>query len=208
VRRATQTGRAAARQVERTVHEGDQAATSRRRWETAAVRREELARQLYRVAYRRGRFVLRSGQVSDHYFDKYRFESDPALLAAVATHVAPLVGDQVEVLAGLEMGGIPIATALALAIGLPAAFVRKKAKQYGTRQLAEGVDVAGRHLLIIEDVVSSGGQIAKSAAALRAAGGHVESALCVIDRTGGDRTRLDAAQLRLVSLFVEADVMP
>jgi orotate phosphoribosyltransferase len=166
-----------------------------------------LVRQLDNVAYRRGQFVLRSGEVSDHYFDKYRFESDPTLLAAVAAHLAPLVGDQVEVLAGLEMGGIPIATALARATGLPAAFVRKKAKEYGTRQLAEGTDLAGRHLLIIEDVVSSGGQMAQSAAALRDAG-HVESALCVLDRTRGDHTRLDEAQLRLDSPFVEADVMP
>jgi orotate phosphoribosyltransferase len=122
-------------------------------------------------------------------------------------HLAPLVGDRVEVLAGLEMGGIPIATALALATGLPAAFVRKRAKDYGTRQLAEGVDVAGRHLLIVEDVVSSGGQIAQSAGALRDAGAHVDCALCVIDRTGGDHARLDGARLRLVSLFVEADLM-
>jgi orotate phosphoribosyltransferase len=172
------------------------------------VTREDLARRLYGVAYRRGRFVLRSGEVSDHYFDKYRFESDPALLAAVAAQLAPLVGDHVDVLAGLEMGGIPIATALALATGLPAAFVRKKAKEYGTRQLAEGVDVADKRLLIIEDVVSSGGQIAQSAAALRDAGGQVEAALCVIDRTRGDHTRLDDAHLRLVSLFVEAEVMP
>jgi orotate phosphoribosyltransferase len=169
--------------------------------------REKLGRQLLDVAYRRGRFVLRSGEVSDHYFDKYRFESDPLLLAAVAAHLAPLVGPQVEVLAGLEMGGIPIATALAHATGLPAAFVRKKAKEYGTRQLAEGVDVAGKHLLIVEDVVSSGGQVAQSAAALRDADAHVESALCVIDRTGGDHTRLDEARLRLVSLFVEADLI-
>jgi orotate phosphoribosyltransferase len=169
--------------------------------------REELGRQLLGVAYRRGRFVLRSGEVSDHYFDKYRFESDPLLLAAVAAHLAPLVDDQVEALAGLEMGGIPIATALARATGLPSAFVRKKAKEYGTRQLAEGVDVAGKHLLIVEDVVSSGGQVAQSAAALRDAGARVESALCVIDRTGGDHTRLDEAQVQLVSLFVEADLI-
>ena len=76
-------------------------------------------------------------------------------------------------LAGLEMGGIPIATALSLASGIPAAFVRKKAKDYGTCKFAEGADVGGKKTLVIEDVITSGGQVLMSAADLRSVGaGH------------------------------------
>jgi len=85
------------------------------------VNREQLATRLHQVAHLNGQFVLRSGQVSDHYFDKYRFESDPSLLAEVAAQLAPLVDSGIDALAGLEMGGIPIATALALRTGLPEA---------------------------------------------------------------------------------------
>ncbi len=68
----------------------------------------------------------------------------PTLLASIAEALAPLVPADTEVLAGLEMGGIPIATALSLHTGLPAAFVRKEAKKYGTARLAEGAEIAGR----------------------------------------------------------------
>jgi orotate phosphoribosyltransferase len=76
--------------------------------------RAALAADVDRAARLKGSFKLRSGQVSDEYFDKYRFEADPALLARVAAAMLPLVPDEAEVLAGLELGGVPIATAMSL----------------------------------------------------------------------------------------------
>ena len=78
-----------------------------------------------------GTFKLRSGQVSNQYFDKYLFESNPALLE-IAKQLKELIPPETEVLAGLEMGGIPVATALSLQTGIPVVFVRKEAKKYGT----------------------------------------------------------------------------
>ena len=83
-----------------------------------------------------GEFTLRSGTTATDYFDKYQFEARPDLLAAVAEALVPLVPKDIEVLAGLELGGIPIVTALSLHTGLPAAFVRKQAKTYGTARPA------------------------------------------------------------------------
>ncbi|MBK5221632.1 MAG: orotate phosphoribosyltransferase [Acidimicrobiia bacterium] len=117
-----------------------------------------------------GRFTLRSGAVATEYFDKYRFESDPGLLSRVAAALGPLVPAGTELLAGLELGGVPIATALSLHTGIPAVFVRKEAKRYGTERLAEGADIDGRQLLVVEDVVTSGGQIAMSVGDLRERG--------------------------------------
>src|SRR5688500_5347015 len=124
-----------------------------------------------------GEFTLRSGQVSSEFFDKYLFETDPALLARVAAQMVPLLPDDVdlrpELLGGLEMGGIPIVTALSARTGLPALFVRKKAKEYGTCKLAEGPDVAGRRVTLIEDVITTGGAVRDAANALRDAGAAV-----------------------------------
>lgn len=130
-----------------------------------------------------GSFTLRSGQVADTYFDKYLFESDPALLHRVATQMVDLLPEDTELLGGLELGGVPIATMVAQLTGLPALFVRKKAKEYGTCKLAEGPDVAGRRVTLIEDVVTTGGAVRDATRELRAAGAVVETVVCAIDRS-------------------------
>jgi len=161
----------------------------------------ELAAVVDQIARLQGSFLLRSGIRATEYFDKYRFEAEPTLLREIARQLAPLIPTDTEVLAGLELGGVPIATALALETGLPAAFVRKEAKAYGTCRLAEGSDVDGRHVLVVEDVVTSGGQIALSTADLRAAGAIVDHALCVVDREQGGTEALAESGLTLVSLL-------
>jgi orotate phosphoribosyltransferase len=168
--------------------------------------RAELARRIDAAARLRGQFRLRSGAVSDEYFDKYRFESDPRLLAEVADGLAALLPPAIDALAGLELGGVPIATALSLRTGLPAVFVRKQAKSYGTCQFAEGLDVSGKRLLIVEDVITSGGQVVASCADLRRAGATIENVVCVIDRQAGGREALLAANLELRSLLTKADL--
>ena len=170
------------------------------------MEREELARRIHEVSSLQGEFLLRSGTTSDRYFDKYRFEADPELLLAIARALRPLVPPGVDALAGLEMGGIPLATALALETGLPTLFVRKAAKSYGTRKLAEGGPVAGQRLLIVEDVVSSVGQILLSTGALRTLGATVENALCVIDRESGGSEKLATEGLALISLFAMSEL--
>ncbi|MGC4938075.1 orotate phosphoribosyltransferase [Kribbella sp. DT2] len=170
------------------------------------MERAELGRRIYEVAHLTGEFTLRSGVTTDHYFDKYRFEADPVLLDAVAEAMVPLVPAEVEVLAGLEMGGIPVVTALGRHTGLPCAFVRKEAKQYGTCRLAEGAEIEGRRVLVVEDVVTSGGQIVLSTRELRALGADVREALCVIDREQGGAEALKEIDLGLLSLLRAADL--
>jgi len=157
------------------------------------VQRSELARRIYDVAHLTGTFTLRSGATSTEYFDKYRFESDPVLLRAIA--------DGTDALAGLELGGVPIATVLSQTTGLPMLFVRKQAKSYGTCQLAEGGVVAGRRLTVVEDVVTSGGQVIESCAELRRLDATIDRVLCVIDRQAGGAEKLAAEGLELRALF-------
>ncbi len=166
-----------------------------------AVDRYMLASRVGKLCRLTGEFRLRSGQVASTYFDKYLFEADPELLGAIAAHMVQLVPAATEVVAGLELGGIPVVTALSLATGLPAAFVRKDAKAYGTAKLVEGADVAGRQVLVVEDVITTGGQVATSASELRQRGAVVDTVLCVVDRSGGDHNLLSALDISVRSLF-------
>jgi orotate phosphoribosyltransferase len=165
------------------------------------MNRKELAANIYNISNLTGSFTLRSGQVSGEYFDKYLFESDPVLLDEICAHLVELVPEGTEILAGLEMGGIPLATVLSAKTGLPAVFVRKQAKEYGTCKLAEGTDIAGKTLCIIEDVVTTGGQIILSARDLREFGAVSEHVLCVIERDPRSHDNLGKERLTLHSLF-------
>jgi orotate phosphoribosyltransferase len=145
-----------------------------------------LARDLAAIATLRGEFRLRSGQIADTYFDKYRFEGDPALLRRLAARMLALVPPETQVLAGLELGGVPIATAMSLASGWPAVFVRKAAKDYGTCLAVEGGDVTGKRVLLIEDVISTGGAIADAVPLVEAAGARIIGVACAIWRGAGE----------------------
>jgi orotate phosphoribosyltransferase len=160
-----------------------------------------LAARVFAASHLTGTFVLRSGRKAHHYFDKYRFESDPGLLADIVGAMVPLVPPGVEGFAGLELGGVPLATMLSSVTGLPAYFVRKEPKKYGTERICEGGDVTGRRLVIVEDVVTTGGQIVLSAQDLRAEGALVEHALCVIDREGGGADVIAGEGIALTALF-------
>ena len=144
---------------------------------------------------------MRSGRTASRYFDKYQFESDPELLKEIAEEMVPLVAADTDLLAGLEMGGIPVVTALSAVTGIPAVFVRKVAKKYGTARLAEGPAVEGKRLLIVEDVVTSGGQVRLSASDLRDLGASILGAICVVDREEGGSEALAEDGIVLQGLF-------
>ncbi|MGD1059607.1 MAG: orotate phosphoribosyltransferase [Solirubrobacteraceae bacterium] len=170
------------------------------------MRSTELARTIYERARLTGEFRLRSGALSSEYFDKYLFESDPCLLREIAQALAGLLPEAVDVLAGLELGGVPLAVVASQVCGLPTVFVRKQAKQYGTGRLAEGGEVAARHVVLVEDVVTSGGQVIESCRALREAGAEIAVALCVIDREAGGRDNLAGEGVELRSLFTMSEL--
>jgi orotate phosphoribosyltransferase len=153
-----------------------------------------------------GTFTLRSGQVSHEYFDKYLFETSPALLARVVEAMVGLVPEGTELLGGLEMGGIPIATVLSSRTGLPALFVRKKAKEYGTCKLAEGPDAAGRRITLVEDVVTTGGAVRDATTALRELGAIVEVVVCAIDRSPAGENPLADVGLEVRPVLTKADL--
>ena len=168
--------------------------------------RQELAKEIYDVSHLTGEFNLRSGVVSNEYFDKYLFEARPDLLRAIAEQMAEMLPDDFEVLAGLEMGGIPIATMISSITGKPLTMVRKKAKEYGTCKLAEGAEIKGKKVVVIEDVVTSAGQVVLSTNQLREFGAMINTALCVINREAGGEKNLAKIDVELKPLFTMTDL--
>jgi orotate phosphoribosyltransferase len=159
--------------------------------------RETLGRRIAERCRLEGEFRLRSGQTACVYFDL--FEADPCCCGRRRARLSS--GSAGHRGAGRTRAWWRTRRHHAVdPYGLPAAFVRKEAKSYGTMKLAEGADVGGRQVLIVEDVITTGGQVLLSAAALRERGANVVGVLCVIDRREG-RSALDEAGMAVRALF-------
>jgi len=169
------------------------------------MRDTALAADINAISRLTGRFKLRSGTMADAYFDKYRFESEPALLARLASAMIANIPPGTQVLAGLELGGVPLATAMALQCGLPVVFVRKVAKDYGTCQAIEGRDVRGARICIVEDVISTGGAVVQAARLLEAAGATLTGVVCAIWRPA-THPRIEGMMAPVFPVFTAADL--
>jgi orotate phosphoribosyltransferase len=167
---------------------------------------DELKRNVIDACKLTGQFKTRSGQIVETYFDKYQFEGQPSLLRQIASALSAQIDIEFDVLAGLEMGGIPVATALSLEMEKPVCFVRKKAKTYGTERIFEGPNIAGQRVLMVEDVTTTGGQILISAEELSNAGAYIVGVALVIARSQEAVESLSGANLNLFALLSPEDV--
>lgn len=173
---------------------------------TQLLSKEMLAKQIAEIATLSGSFKLRSGQVSHQYFDKYRFEGQPQLLRPLAREMAKLLPPETDILAGLELGGVPLATALSLETGLPTAFIRKEAKTYGTCRAIEGQDISGRRITFIEDVITTGGAVSDALDLARQEGAAVLAVICAIWRGDGTPRITGSPALPVFPVFERNDL--
>lgn len=163
--------------------------------------KKELIAEMYKVSRLTGHFQLHSGEESPVFFDKYLFASNPYLLSEIIYYLKEITPDDAQVLAGLELGGISLVTALSLKTGINMAYVRKAAKEYGTCKLIEGALVEGKRICIVDDVVETGNQILESALALRKEGAIVTDAVCVLSKDDSSYYMLKAEGIKLTPLF-------
>ncbi len=166
----------------------------------------DLGRRIVQAAYLEGDFLLRSGRRSRYYLDKFLFATNPALLRDLGAALAARLPEGVQRIAGPELGAVPLATATALASGIPSVLIRGEAKTYGTLKRFEGALEAGERVALIEDVVTSGGQVIESATALRDFGAEVVRVLVVIDREEGAGEALRQAGFSFEPLFTRTSL--
>jgi orotate phosphoribosyltransferase len=170
----------------------------------------ELLRAIREHAYLEGDFVLRSGRKSRYYLDKYRFETRPELLDALGGRIAARAAEAepgAVRLAAPELGAVALAAAAALASRLPFLIVRGKPKDYGTRNRIEGAFSHGDRVVLVEDIVTSGGAAVEAVQALREAGLEVRNAVCVVDREEGGVDALARVGVRLWPFFRASELV-
>jgi orotate phosphoribosyltransferase len=178
---------------------------------SAHSHRDELFELIRTRSFGRGKIKLASGRESDFYFDLRPTTLHPA----GASHLGELICDalagmKVDFVGGLEMGAVPIATAVAVAShrrggNLGAFFVRKKPKDHGAKKLVEGLPkgetLRGRNVVVVEDVTTTGGSAIQAAHALREEGANIVRVLTIVDRLEGARENFDAEKLEFQALY-------
>jgi orotate phosphoribosyltransferase len=135
-----------------------------------------LRKTIVERALKRGNYVLSGGARSDYYIDKFGLFSDPHVLRRIARMFTPLITQlNPDLIAGTELGGVVIATAVSQHSGIPMIAVRKQPKGYGAfpNEYVEGPYAAGQHVLLLEDIVTSGNQLLAAAHRLEQLGLHV-----------------------------------
>ena len=168
--------------------------------------REQLAKRIADVSLLRGEFTLRSGRKSNYYLDKYRFETQPDVLSALGKMLAERVTPDIVRIAGAELGAVALAAATAMACGKPFVIIRNQKKDYGTSKLIEGVLEKGEKVLIVEDVLTTGGQVIEAAKTLKDAGAVVDTIIAIIDREEGARQNIESAGYKFEALFTTTDL--
>ena len=172
-------------------------------------KKEELIAALKNCgAVKFGDFTLASGKKSKYYIDIKKASTDPVTLRIIAEQAAGKIRDiDLDIVGGVALGGVPIATAVSLETGLPLLLVRKDVKDYGTGGRFVGDLTDGARVVLMEDVTTSGGSVLDGISAVRDAGGVVDTVITVVDREENARERLDSVGVALIPLVKASDLV-
>ena len=171
------------------------------------MNRDQLIEAIKGTSVLHGTFTLRSGRTSSYYVDKYKFATKPEILREIGILMAAQAMEtEADRIAGAELGGVPLAASAALASEKPYVLIRNAKKDYGTSKQMEGDLEPGDRVLLVEDVLTTGGQVLEAAKVLTDAGAVVTRIVAVIDRLEGARENIEAAGFEMRSLVTTKDL--
>jgi orotate phosphoribosyltransferase len=153
-----------------------------------------------------GKFVLTSGAISNYYIDIKKASTNPKILKIIAKEMKKYCKG-FDLVAGMEMGAIPLIVALSLETEIPYVIIRKTKKEHGTSKQIEGANVKDKKVLLIEDVTTSGGSVLKSIQIIRENKGVVDTVLTVVDRESGTKEKLKNAKVKFIPLLTKSDII-
>ena len=153
-----------------------------------------------------GRFVLTSGAISEYYIDIKKASTNPTILKLIARHMSEYVNGY-DMLAGMELGAVPLVVALSLETGIPDVIIRKEKREHGTGKQIEGGEVVGKSVLVVEDVTTSGGSVVKTIQVLREQNAEVDRVLTVVDRESGTREALEKLEVEFIPLVTVSEIL-
>jgi len=165
------------------------------------TQKQELIYQLQKInAVQYGHFTLKSGVKSNYYFDLRKIYSFPDILFEITRHIIEITENKkFDLVCGVPLAGIPFATAYSLQTGTPMIVLRPQRKNHGNQQLIEGNYKHGDRVLLIEDVITTGGSILDTTAQLLAAGLVIKTVAVIVDRRGPeDKAKMDGMDIRCV----------
>jgi orotate phosphoribosyltransferase len=171
------------------------------------MNKDTLIKQLKECgAIKFGRFVLTSGALSDYYIDIKKASTEPKILKHIAEEMSGYTKGY-DLLAGMELGAVPLVVALSLETGIPYVIIRKEKREHGTGKQIEGGEVSGKSVLIVEDVTTSGGSVVKTIHILRENNAEVEKVLAVVDRESGTREQLKKLEVEFIPLVTVSEIL-
>jgi len=175
-------------------------------WKGSKTLIDELAKVLLKIkALQLGTFTLSSGKLSSYYIDMRAVPSFPGAYRYVIDCYLALIKNDVKVsnfdaIAGIPTAGLAFSSPVALALEKPMIYVRKEEKDHGKRKRIEGSIKPGWRILVMDDLITTGGSMLSGVDAIREEGGVVEDAVVLIDRLEGGRSNLKKAGVKLHSL--------
>ena len=158
-----------------------------------------------------GDFILSSGKRSNYYIDIKRAITDPRILKTIAKMISNYIDEELKnknlKIGGIELGSVPIATAVSLETEKELIIIRKKSKDYGTKSKIEGDLKEGDMVILVEDVTTTGGNVIKAVEEIRSMGGVVDRVFVVVDRGEGAKDNLEKIGVKLIPLITVDELM-
>lgn len=157
-----------------------------------------------------GQFILASGQKSTYYIDIKKASTNPDSLYKISKKIAAIIKRERKenvVIGGVELGGVPIATAVSLEMRKPLLIIRKTVKDYGTKSQYIGDFKPSDEIILMEDVTTSGGSVKRAVEHIRKEGGVINTVIVIVDRCSGAKESLKEIGINLIPLVTANDLI-